>query len=482
MIVRDLAPIDPFEAARRLADLPGLVFLDSSMRPEALGVHARLGRWSYVAADPHAVLTVRAGRAFLDGEALDEAPLDALRRRLAVEDEGAQDLPPFHGGAVGYLAYDFGRRLERLPDPAVEEPVPEAVFGFYDTLVAFDHLENRVRLISTGRPERDDTGRRRRAQARAELFLMRLDRPPRRASGRTRLDFRPTITRAEHEARVAATIEHVLAGDIFQANLAQRFTADLLSDFDALAFHGVLRAANPAPFAAFLDFDEVTVASSSPERFLEIRDGLVEARPIKGTARRAEDPGEDVLVATRLATSEKDRAENVMIVDLMRNDLARVCEDASVDVPVLCGIESYAGVHHLVSVVTGRLAEGRDAVAAVEAAFPGGSITGAPKIRAQEIITALERHGRGVYCGSIGWFGHDGAADLNIAIRTVVFRAGQATVSVGGGITALSDPAEEYDETLTKAARIFAAARGEAPAGLVAQIGREAAVEREAAE
>lgn len=165
MIVRDLAPIDPFEAAGRLADLPGLVFLDSSMRPEALGVHARLGRWSYVAADPHAVLTVRAGRAFLDGEALDEAPLEALRRRLAVEDEGAHDLPPFHGGAVGYLAYDFGRRLERLPDPAVEEPVPEAVFGFYDTLVAFDHLENRVRLISTGRPERDDTGRRRRAGA-----------------------------------------------------------------------------------------------------------------------------------------------------------------------------------------------------------------------------------------------------------------------------------------------------------------------------
>lgn len=461
MIVRDLAPIDPFEAARRLADLPGLVFLDSAMRPEALGVHARLGRWSYVAADPWALFTVREGRAFLDETPLPGAPLDELRRLLgfAARPDDAADLPPFAGGAVGYLAYDFGRRLERLPDPAIEDPVPEAVFGLYDTLLAFDHVENRTRLISTGRPESDPTARRRRARERADLFLMRLDRPATRGeASAARLDFRPTVSRAEHEARVAAGIEHVLAGDVFQVNLAQRFVAELPEGFDPLAFHGALRAANPAPFAAYLEFGDVAVASSSPERFLEVRDGRVEARPIKGTARRVDDPAEDVLLAARLALSEKDRAENVMIVDLMRNDLSRVCDDRSIDVPVLCGIESYAGLHHLVSVVTGRLAPGRDAIDAVAAAFPGGSITGAPKIRAEEIITALEGHGRGVYCGSIGWIGHDGAMDLDIAIRTVVFRAGEATVSVGGGITALSDPSAEYDETLTKAARIFAAA------------------------
>ncbi len=464
MIVRDLAPVDAFEAARRLADLPGLVFLDSAMRPEALGVHARLGRWSYVAADPWGLFTVRDGRAFLDGAPLAGTPLDELRRLIdaAPRRETQADLPPFLGGAVGVLAYDFGRRLERLPEPAVVEPVPEAVFGLYDTLLAFDHVENRVRLISTGRPEVDPAARRRRAQARADLFLMRLERPARRRGDETaRLDFRPTIDRAGHEARVAAAIDHVLAGDVFQVNLAQRFVATLPDGFDALAFHAALRAANPAPFAAFLDFDAVKIACSSPERFLEVRDGRIEARPIKGTARRLDDPAEDGLAAARLALSEKDRAENVMIVDLMRNDLARVCEDTSVDVPVLCGIESYAGLHHLVSVVTGRLAPGRDAIDAVAAAFPGGSITGAPKIRAEEVITELEGHGRGVYCGSIGWFGHDGAMDLNIAIRTVVFRAGEATVSVGGGITALSDPAAEYEETLTKAARIFAAARGE---------------------
>lgn len=476
MIVRDLAPIEAFEAARRLAGLPGLAFLDSAMRPEALGVHARLGRWSYVAADPWALFTVRGGRAFLDGEVLDGAPLDALRRLVGREArDGDDDMPPFVGGAIGVLAYDFGRRLERLGEPAEAEPVPEAMFGLYDTFLAFDHVEGRVRLISTGRPEIDEAARRRRAQARADLFLMRLDRPA-GPPGATRLAFRPTVDRATHEARVAAGIEHVLAGDVFQVNLAQRFVAPLPADFDALAFHGVLRAVNPAPFAAFLAFGAVEIASASPERFLEVRDGRIEARPIKGTARRVVDPAEDALAAARLALSEKDRAENVMIVDLMRNDLSRVCEDASIDVPVLCGIESYAGLHHLVSVVTGRLAPGRDAIDAVAAAFPGGSITGAPKIRAEEIITELEGHGRGVYCGSIGWLGHDGSMDLDIAIRTVVFRDGEATVSVGGGITALSDPAAEYDETLTKAARIFVAAgMGETPESIAA--GRREAAE-----
>ena len=480
MIVRDLAPVDGHEAARRLADLPGLVFLDSAMRPEALGVHARLGRWSYVAADPWALFTVRDGRAFLDDVGLDAPPLEALRQILAFTSRGTgeADLPPFLGGAIGYLGYDFGRRLERLPEPRVAEPVPEAVFGLYDTFLAFDHVENRVRLISTGRPERQATARRRRARERAELFLMRLDRPTAREPAAACLDFRPTIDRATHEARVRGAIEHVLAGDVFQVNIAQRFVASLPEGFDALAFHGALRRINPAPFAAFLDFGEVRVASASPERFLEVRDGQVETRPIKGTARRVADPAEDALVAARLALSEKDRAENVMIVDLMRNDLARVCDDASIEVPVLCGIESYAGLHHLVSVVTGRLTPGRDAIDALAAAFPGGSITGAPKIRAEEIITELEGVGRGVYCGSIGWIGHDGAMDLDIAIRTVVFRRGEAMVSVGGGITALSDPAAEYEETLTKAARIFAAARGETAAETIPATGtgrREAA-------
>ena len=468
MIVRDLAPIEAFEAARRLADLPGLVFLDSSMRPEALGEHARLGRWSFVAADPWTTFRVRNGRAFRDEVALPGAPLDELRALLAFEDpaDAIADPPPFTGGAIGYIGYDFGRSLERLPEPAEIEPVAEAIFGVYDVVLAFDHGTDRVRLISSGRPETTPEARRRRAQARVDLFLMRPERPGAEHAGAgTRLDFRPTITRETHEARVAATVEHVLAGDVFQVNLAQRFVAPLPVGFDALAFHGRLRGANPAPFSAYLDFDEVRIASSSPERFLEVRGGCVEARPIKGTARRSGDPTQDALAAARLAASEKDRAENVMIVDLMRNDLSKVCEDSSIEVPVLCGIESYAGLHHLVSVVTGRLAKGRDAIDAVAAAFPGGSITGAPKIRAQEIITALEGHGRGVYCGSIGWIGHDGAMDLDIAIRTVIFRAGEATFSVGGGITALSEPAAEYEETLTKAARILAAASGETSAG-----------------
>ncbi|ODN70842.1 Aminodeoxychorismate synthase component 1 [Methylobrevis pamukkalensis] len=199
------------------------------------------------------------------------------------------------------------------------------------------------------------------------------------------------------------------------------------------------------------------VASASPERFLQVYDGRVETRPIKGTARRVADPAEDARIAEALLASEKDRAENVMIVDLLRNDLSRVCQPHTVHVPALCGLESYAGLHHIVSVVSGILEEGADIADLLRASFPGGSITGAPKIRAMEIITEIEGRGRGVYCGSIGYFSFDGSADTNIAIRTVTFRNGEATFNVGGGITALSEPPAEFDETLTKGARIFAA-------------------------
>ena len=250
---------------------------------------------------------------------------------------------------------------------------------------------------------------------------------------------------------------YILEGDIFQANIAQRFRAACPARFDPLAFYERLRAINAAPFAAFLDFGDIAVASSSPERFLKVQGTRVETRPIKGTAPRSSDPAEDAKALGTLLASEKDRAENVMIVDLLRNDLSRVCRPHSVEVPVLCGPESYASVHHLVSVVTGELAPGKDALDLLAAAFPGGSITGAPKVRAMQIIAELERVPRGVYCGAIGYFGFDGAMDTNIAIRTVVFRNREASVHAGGGITLLSDPAAEYDETLAKVRRIFAA-------------------------
>ena len=227
--------------------------------------------------------------------------------------------------------------------------------------------------------------------------------------------------------------------------------------FDALAFYKELRSLNPATFSAFLDYGDVQIASSSPERLLSFDGTTVEARPIKGTRRRDPNPALDAALVAELASSRKDRAENVMIVDLLRNDLSRVCAPGSVRVPVLCGLESYASVHHLTSVVTGELKPDKSDGDLIAAIFPGGSITGAPKIRAMEVIAEIEGQGRGVYCGSIGYFGFNGQVDLNIAIRTAMFSQGTARFQGGGGITARSEPAAEYEETLTKITRIMEA-------------------------
>jgi para-aminobenzoate synthetase component 1 len=247
----------------------------------------------------------------------------------------------------------------------------------------------------------------------------------------------------------------VLAGDIFQANISQKFSAAIPREFDTVAFYQRLRSQNPATFAAYLDFGALKICSSSPERLLSFDGRRAEARPIKGTRRRVKDSGVDAILKADLLASRKDRAENIMIVDLLRNDLSRVCEPGSVEVPVLCGLESYASVHHLVSVVTGVLSRDRELTELVAACFPGGSITGAPKIRAMEIIAELEQHPRDVYCGSIGFMGFNGRMDLNIAIRTVTFHEGEVSFHGGGGITARSDPSTEYDETIAKVQRLL---------------------------
>ncbi|MDJ1157970.1 aminodeoxychorismate synthase component I [Chelatococcus sp. SYSU_G07232] len=456
MDIRDLGQLDPMVALRRLAGRPHVVFLDSAMRHEALG------RWSFLACDPFAVFSVEGGRPSWNGTALDESPLAALRRLLAKHRApGNPDLPPFQGGAAGYVGYDLGHRLEpHLPPPTGGGlGCPEAFLGFYDVVIAWDHVAGRCLLLSTGQPERDPAQRHRRAGDRAEEALARLrsPEPARRAARTGALDWRSNFTSVSYRSAVERVIAAILDGDIFQANIAQRFSAMLPGGFDPLAFYERLRHVNPAPFGAFLRLDDVTIASSSPERFLACRDRRVETRPIKGTARRAADPAEDAARAAALMASDKDRAENVMIVDLLRNDLSKVCRPGSIEVPILCGLESYASVHHLVSVVTGTLAEGEDAVSLLGACFPGGSITGAPKIRAMEIIAEIERLPREVYCGAIGYIGFDGSMDTNIAIRTVTMKDGQATFHAGGGVTALSHPQAEYEETLAKAQRLFAA-------------------------
>ena len=457
MIVEELPWCEPAEAGGRLRSLGGLMFLDSAMR------HPRLGRYSYVAAAPSGVLTAWDGRSFWNGHPVEGRPLEVLENMLRVRARPRDPaLPPFQGGAVGLLSYGLGRDLQKLarPRPASPVRIPDVHLAFYDTVLAFDHELGKACLIASP-PERNVLDGSPGAVAEPlAAFRNRLAAPREQPAGYTpiaREAWRSNFDAARYREAVAAVVEAILDGEIFQANIAQRFAASTPAGYDPWSFYGRLRSVNPAPFGAFLDLGTWTVASSSPELFTTVDGDRVETRPIKGTTARSDDPEEDRRLAARLAASEKDRAENVMIVDLLRNDLSRVCRPHDVAVPMLCGLESYAGVHHLVSSVTGRLKPGTSAIDLIAAAFPGGSITGAPKHQAMQVIDRIEREPRGAYCGSIGWFGYDGAMATNIAIRTVTFADGCASFHVGGGVTALSDPEAEYRETLVKAERIFQA-------------------------
>ena len=454
MWTREIPFIDPVVAAARLRSLPGLAFLDSAMR------HDPLGRHSIVTADPFARFRFRDGRATLDGRPVAGGPFAALRACLAPYRIAPSLDNPFPGGAIGYLAYDLGAALERVAAPARRAGLTDDIaLNLYDTALVIDHAAGTARLVATGFPEREPAARQARAAMRLAAFADRLGTEPAEAPAQSKneLTWRSNFDRQTYENAVEKVRAYIRAGDIYQANIAQRFTADLPAGFDPFALYRRLRATNPATFGAYLEQEGLTVASSSPERFIRLDGRHVETRPIKGTARRLDDPAADRAVAAALQTNVKERAENVMIVDLLRNDLSRVCAPGSVAVPTLCGLETYANVHHLVSVVTGQLRDGLDALDLLERTFPGGSITGAPKIRAMDIITEIEGDARELYCGAIGRIGFDGALDTAIAIRTVFMDDRQAVLQAGGGVTLLSEPGPEYDETLAKAARVFEA-------------------------
>ena len=483
-LVEELVPLpDPVRCCEQLSGLPYRLFLDSAARS------SRLGRYSFLTADPVAIVRSKGARVECDGAPIAGGDaLDALRTRLApFAASPLPELPPFQGGAAGYLAYDWGRVHERLPAPRYEDlGVADVVLGIYDWVLAWDHEASRAWLISTGLLEPSPEARARRAAERAGLVLDRLratgtppasppPSPDARGPGREggahaptysvggrasdpRLELRSSFTHAGYLDAVARVREYIFAGDIFQANLSQRFDAPLTEP--PWELYRRLRTQNAAPFAAFLDFPEAIVLSASPERFLSVSaDGGVETRPIKGTRPRGIGPEHDAALGLALTASAKDRAENLMIVDLLRNDLSRVCAPGSVRVPELFALEHYATVHHLVSTVVGDLAPGEDALSLLRAAFPGGSITGAPKVRAMEIIAELEPSERGVYCGAIGYVSLTGALDCSIAIRTAVAHAGRVYFSAGGGIVADSDPEEEYRETLDKARGMIDALR-----------------------
>ena len=448
-IVREIEFVEPVSVFSAFADEPYSVLLDAPPSDSDMARHA------VIAARPFLTLTAKDGEVCIDGDCVMGDPFDALEELLARYPLASiAGLPPFQGGALGYFGYDLCHYLEDLPGPAGDDMAfPDMMLGLYDVVAVFDIAARRAWIVSSGWPEADADARARRATERADMLadvLTAAEAPPPPAPSGA-IELVPNFTRGAYEAVVARVVEYIWAGDVFQVNLSQRFRAALPAGFDRFGFYRRLRAANPAPFAAYLEFGDVTIASSSPERFVKIDGDAVETRPIKGTRPRGATPDADAALAKQLAESEKDLSENVMIVDLLRNDLSRVCRDHTVEVPELCALESYATVHHLVSTVTGRLEDGKGPVDLLRAAFPGGSITGVPKVRAMEIIAELEPTRRGPYCGAIGYIGFDGAMDTSIAIRVVAFKGDAAVFQVGGGIVADSEPAAEYDETLDKA-------------------------------
>jgi para-aminobenzoate synthetase component 1 len=438
LLVTPLAPPpEPLDLCERLGHLPNLLFLDSAARGPT-------GRYSYLMADPARVFASR-----VPGDALAEAR-SALARFATLRLAG---LPPFQGGLAGLIGYDHGRVLERLPPPRADDlEVPDVWLGLYDWVIAWDHATGEAWLVSSGIPERGAAATRR-AAARSREVLGLVASPktqvapasPRQPAAAPSSNF----TRAAYMAAVARVREYILAGDVFQVNISQRFEAPL--SCTPLELYHRLRVRNPAPYSAYLDAGGFQVISASPERFLRLDGDQVETRPIKGTRPRDPDPVRDAALARELAASPKDQAENVMIVDLLRNDLSRVCRPGSVDVPALLALETLPTVHHLVSTVTGRLEPACDAFDLLRAAFPGGSVTGAPKVRAMEIIAEVEPVRRSAYCGSIGYFALSGDMDTSIVIRTFLAENGRVCFHAGGGIVADSDPALEYEETLHKA-------------------------------
>jgi len=452
-------PIEPEEWFARLARRPHCLFLDSALK------HPVLGRYSFLAADPFEYLEPSAGEA--DG-------LARLAGRMAeFRAATVPGLPPFQGGAAGLLGYELGRQLEVLPSPAFDEfQVSALAIGLYDVVIAVDHQEHRAWIVSQGFPETSPPARLRRAGDRLEEVLLWLSGPAEGSAGATGCwparTGKPAVvplgprhrvgpmeglssnfSEAEYLGAVERVLEYIRAGDVFQVNLAQRLLFPAREDSVPLYLR--LRRRNPAPFAGYFDLGEFQIASASPERFLKVAGGSVEARPIKGTRPRTGQPEADRQAGRELAGSEKDRAENVMIVDLLRNDLSRVCEPQSVRVSQLCGLETYQYVQHLVSAVCGQLRPGCTPIDLLRASFPGGSVTGAPKIRAMEIIAELEPCARGPYCGSLGYLGFDGSMDLSILIRTITAGRGWWQAPVGGGIVVQSDPRREYQETWDKA-------------------------------
>lgn len=413
-----------------LANLPWAAWLDS----------AGMSRYDILTAAPHHTLEIN--HTEMQGD-----PFELVRAALGKQIPPVPDVP-FAGGALGYWSYDLARPMSGLPPVSSHSRhLPDMAVGIYDWALILDHHQHTARLVSHQRFSET-------AQLLPQI-LLRLRGPTAlpadtfRVQGKIISNFTP----ASYAQAFRAVQNYLQAGDCYQINLAQRFSA--AASGNALDAYLTLRSQSPAPYSAFLNFPQAQILCASPERFLQVRNGHVETRPIKGTRPRSGDPEQDRRLAEELRTHPKDHAENLMIVDLLRNDLGKSCLPGSVRAPKLFAVESFAQVHHLVSTVEGKLAAGHDALDVLRDCFPGGSITGAPKLRAMQIIDQLEPHPRGIYCGAIGYVGFDGNMDSNIVIRTFIYSRNEIHCGAGGGIVADSNVHAEYQESLDKASALL---------------------------
>ncbi|MWV16639.1 aminodeoxychorismate synthase component I [Pseudomonas sp. L-22-4S-12] len=423
---------DPAHYFARVRQAPGALLLDAG-RPQA-----ERGRFDLLSAWP-----------LQSFEPAQAEPAGAFFQRLrqGLNRLGRAEAPadcelPFTGGLIGYLSYDFGRRFEQLPSHAQDDlHLPDARFGLYGWALISDHQQQTSQLMFHPQLGEDERAR--------LLELFRRPAPVAAPAFKLLQPFHADLRQDQYRQAIARIQAYIQAGDCYQVNFAQRFQAPCAGD--PWAAYQALRAACPTPFAGFQALpDGGAILSLSPERYLQVSQGRVETRPIKGTRPRGATPAEDQANAAELLASAKDRAENLMIVDLLRNDLGRSCRTGSVRVPELFALESYPNVHHLVSAVTGELAEGRDALDLIAGSFPGGSITGAPKIRAMQIIDELEPTRRALYCGSLLYLDVRGELDSSIAIRSLLVKDGHISCWGGGGIVADSDWQAEYQESITK--------------------------------
>jgi para-aminobenzoate synthetase component 1 len=413
---------DILTLAESLSDQPYTLFFDSN-RPS----HPS-NQWSFLCWNPVEIITAKNGAITHNNKIIEEKDVfDFLQSRLDKYNFQSDNNIPFTGGIAGYWGYDLGRNLENLPNQTEDDlNAPDMMVGIYKNVIAHDHQENKTWLIGE--------------QPKIKKLNKTYSAQP--------LSWQAQTSDSEYKSQIKTAIDYIYDGEIYQANITRRFDADLPKSFDSFAHYKHLRKVNPAPFSAYMNFGDTQLLSCSPERFLRCKNGSVETQPIKGTLPISKP-------ANLLAKSKKDIAENTMIVDLLRNDLSKVCDYHSVKVPKLCELQTFEGLHHLVSTVTGTLKKNKTAIDLLKACFPGGSITGAPKIRAMEIIEDLEPTKRGPYCGAMGYIGFDGTMDTNIIIRTLIYKNGKAYLQTGSGIVSDSDPAKELQEGLDKAQKIF---------------------------